>query len=137
MENTPAQNNKSHIATEEAEWRKILSSGDEKIGMILLHSQKLCAVAHEIEAAIKNNQISKTNTTYFAKRLAGRVNSVLQLMISEKENYKVKSSFAELSKALEALEDTDESYETIKNLILKIHSLTHQLSDELAQTTKT
>ena len=115
-----SQSMDSHIREEEKQWAKIIASGNQYAGLILIYDQKLCAVAHEmIDCQDIPNQ---------ANILKKRIQKVIDLLDDSGYYFKVKESF---EKIISELEEKEISSEKFKKLIEQIHSTSHELCDEL------
>ena len=120
-----------HIRTEEIQWAEILSSGHPFVGMIMVHDQKLCAIVHEIEAAINEGKIDVEHVPFYAKRLKIRVDKVLELLNDSEHNFKVRDSLVEIRSKLEGLTSNENSYNILKDIPKIIHEISHKVCDEL------
>jgi len=120
----------SHINEEEYQWVKILAKGNPYAGMLLVYSQKLCAVAHEFGNAMVEGQINKNNAGFYASRLKGRAGKILEIL-SEEPDLSSRKTFEGLIIKLEEFGDNQASYDAFKEIPEKIHMASHELCDEL------
>ncbi len=129
-----SEDQNSHVREEENLWSKILATGHQSAGMILIYDQKLCAVAHEIEEILEKITDYKY-ISYYAKSLKNRINKVIELLDNSGHNFRSKNNFQEIIIALEKLKEDQASYEILRKIPEQIHLISHRLVDELYRLT--
>lgn len=125
-----------HARVEEAQWAEILSAGNQYAGMLLIHDQKLCALGHEVAAAIKAGEITERNVVFYAGRLEKRIGRVAEVLKAGASDFKVNGTFERLRKVLISLRNDPASYACFQEMPEKVHMASHELCDELQERIK-
>lgn len=126
-----------HIREEENQWSAILSVGNPYASILIVHDQKLCAIAHEIGVAISAGVISDSQIEFYANRLKSRIDRVLDLLKGgDSLDFRVVKNFKNIKEKLTKFRnDNKTSYEVFKHLPEEVHMASHELCDELYEMT--
>ena len=112
-----------HIKKEEDQWKKIISSGNPEVGLILIMGQKLCALTHEVETVIKE---SSFEIVFWANRLINRIDALLDKLVeSGLEDFDVFNKFIEIKEKLQKIKGVNDFNPE------EIHQASHALCGEL------
>jgi hypothetical protein len=115
-----------HGKAEEAQWVRILSSGDPCQGMVLVLAQKMCTAFHEFAPAFRAHSLMESQLPFFRERLAKRIERVLFVM--DNNSLSSNAGYADL-KELCHLTRSAQTMNALAGLEEKIHSASHALAD--------
>jgi hypothetical protein len=117
-----------HGRAEEAQWVRLVSSGDPVKGMVLVFVQKLCTAFHEFDPAWRAGALNEQQLPFFRARLAGRIIKVLEVMRANR--LETLAGFTELEGLLQMTESAA-TMQVLADLAEEIHAVNHALSDAL------
>ena len=72
----------AHLAAEETQWARVLSSGDACRGMALVYIQKFCTAVHEFEPAWRAGVLTAEALEHVRRRVLARLDYALAVLQS-------------------------------------------------------
>lgn len=117
-----------HLRNEEAQWARVLASGDPIRGMALVTIQKMCTAVHEFQPAAEAGALDPAALDYVRGRMLARIDYALAVM--HENGLGFLDGVAQLSRVRNKT-DAAADMDSLAGLADELHDVAHTLCDSL------